>query len=177
MGLVKGLLRNQVAAGSLVVPFPVDHSPLPELRLVGADEPVEKHRLVVHRIASPLSPYDGAERYQDGLREARTTLGARGRWAGGVYGAHLFEEVARFAALAGGIAAREPHHVMDTHDWITFAAGIAARSVSGRPLVAHIRASEFDRAGEAANPDICHRATCTSISALTIHSTTPSWPS
>jgi len=149
VGLVKGLLRNR-ADVTLVVPFPVESSPLPELRLVSADGP-SADRLVVHRIPSPMTPYGGAEEYQ----EIFSVIKGKVRQAGSVYGANLFEEVVRYAGLAGGIAAREPHDVIDTHDWITFAAGIEARKVSGKPLVAHIHATEFDRAGDGANPEIC----------------------
>lgn len=151
VGLVKGLLRNRVAV-TLVVPFPAESSPLPELRLVSADAPAPD-RLVVHRIPSPMTPYGGAQEY----REIRSTIRGKARGMGAVYGADLFEEVARYAALAGGIAAREPHDVIDTHDWITFAAGIEARRISGKPLIAHIHATEFDRAGHGANPEICRR--------------------
>jgi glycogen synthase len=153
VGLVKGLLRNQVGV-TLVVPFPADQSPLPELRLVSADQSVETRELTVHRVASPMRPYDGAEQYQEVF--ASITRQHR-RQGGPVYGANLYDEVARYAALAGGIAASEPHDLIDTHDWITFMAGLEARKVSGKPLVAHIHATEFDRSGEGANPDICHR--------------------
>ncbi len=149
VGLVKGLLRNGTDV-TLVVPFPADSSPMPELRLVSADG-AAPDQLVVHRIPSPMTPYGGAEEYQ----EIYSTIKGQARQGTTVYGADLFQEVARYAALAGGIAAREPHDVIDTHDWITFAAGIEARKVSGKPLIAHIHATEFDRAGEGANPEIC----------------------
>jgi glycogen synthase len=149
VGLVKGLLRNRVDV-TLVVPFPAEASPMAELRLVSADGPAED-QLVVHRIPSPMTPYGGAEEYQ----EIFSTIKGKSRRTAAVYGADLFAEVSRYASLAGRIAATEGHDVIDTHDWITFAAGIAARKVSGKPLVAHIHATEFDRAGEGANPEIC----------------------
>jgi glycosyltransferase involved in cell wall biosynthesis len=150
VGLVKGLLRNRVAV-TLVVPFPAGSSPLPDLRLVSADGSTEE--LVVHRVPSPMTPYGGAQEYH----EIFSTIRRNARGAGPVYGADLFQEVARYAGLAGAIAAREPHDVIDTHDWITFAAGIEARKVSGKPLVAHIHATEHDRAGAGANPEILRR--------------------
>lgn len=149
VGLVKGLLRTGTAV-TLVVPFPAEQSPIPALRLVSADGPAPG-ALVVHRIPSPMTPYGGADEY----REIYASVQGQARQAAAVYGADLFQEVARYAALAGAIAAREPHDVIDTHDWITFAAGIEARKVSGKPLVAHIHATEFDRAGAGANPEIC----------------------
>ena len=98
VGLVKGLLRTEVGV-TLVVPFPAEQSPLPELRLVGADAPAEE--LVVHRVPSPMTPYGGAAEYQ----EIFSTLQRTGRGPTAVYGADLFEEVARYAALAWAVSA------------------------------------------------------------------------
>jgi glycosyltransferase involved in cell wall biosynthesis len=37
--------------------------------------------------------------------------------------------------------------VIHAHDWLTFEAGVAAKEMTGKPLVAHVHATEFDRAG------------------------------
>ncbi|HEX9893609.1 MAG TPA: glycosyltransferase family 4 protein [Gemmatimonadales bacterium] len=150
VGLVKGLLRNGVGV-TLVVPFPVDRSPLPELRLLGAP-PEGAEELRVHRIPSPLLPYGGAGLYTEVLARARPSPGVRQ-----VYGPDLFAEVGRFTELARRIAATEPHDVIDAHDWIAFGAGLAARAASGRPLLTHIHATEFDRTGGPGNPEIARR--------------------
>jgi glycosyltransferase involved in cell wall biosynthesis len=150
VGLVKGLLRVGVDV-TLVVPFPVTENPLPGLRLLGSES--RPAGLTVHRIASPLEPYATAERYRDVLADTRNPV----RPTAAVYGANLFEEVSRFAALAGEIATTEPHDVIDAHDWIAYAAGLEARRVSGRPLVAHIHATEFDRTGGEGNREIARR--------------------
>ena len=147
VGLVKGLIRVGIDV-TLVVPFPVTESPIAGLRLLGPEE--DAGRLTVHRVASPLAPYGGAEAYTTARRSA---LGTRHS----VYGGDLFAEVERFAGLAAEIAAREPHDVIDAHDWIAFAAGLRAREVSGKPLVAHIHAIEFDRTGGDGNPEIARR--------------------
>jgi glycosyltransferase involved in cell wall biosynthesis len=130
MGLVKGLLGRHVDV-TLVVPFVAGESTLPGLRLVSAP------RLALRRVDAMLSPYTSAAAY----------LAERGdRGPSAVYGPDLFAEVDRYATLAGAIAADEPHDVIDTHDWLTFAAGLEARRVSARPMVAHIHATELDRA-------------------------------
>ncbi len=38
-------------------------------------------------------------------------------------------------------------HVIHAHDWLTLDAGVHAKQVSGSPLIAHVHATEFDRAG------------------------------
>jgi len=140
---------------TLVVPFPVQGSALPNLRLVSAaDVPVT---LKVHRIPSPLAPYAGEAEYQVLSEQARQSATAVGQAPGSPYGRNLFEEVERYAAAAAEIAKTEPHDLIDTHDWITFAAGMRAREASGRPLVAHIHATEFDRVGDPGNLEIVRR--------------------
>lgn len=43
--------------------------------------------------------------------------------------------------------------VVHAHDWLTFEAGVLAKKNFGVPLIAHVHATEFDRAGgEAGNP-------------------------
>lgn len=37
--------------------------------------------------------------------------------------------------------------VIHAHDWLTFSAGIKAKQISGKPLIAHVHATEYDRAG------------------------------
>lgn len=37
--------------------------------------------------------------------------------------------------------------VIHAHDWLTLRAGMRAKQVSGAPLIAHVHATEFDRAG------------------------------
>ena len=44
--------------------------------------------------------------------------------------------------------------VIHAHDWLTYYAGIAAKRVSGKPLVVHMHATEFDRSGEHVNQSV-----------------------
>jgi glycosyltransferase involved in cell wall biosynthesis len=59
----------------------------------------------------------------------------------------LVERVRAYALRAPAIAKSHTHSVIHAHDWLTYPAGIAAKETSGRPLVAHIHATEFDRSG------------------------------
>jgi glycosyltransferase involved in cell wall biosynthesis len=59
----------------------------------------------------------------------------------------LTEEVQKYADVAKVIAAENNFDVIHAHDWMTFPAGIAAREVSGKPLVVHVHATEMDRSG------------------------------
>ena len=65
----------------------------------------------------------------------------------GKYGANLMEEVARYAIVAAQVAKDldGQFDVIHAHDWLTYFAGIAAKRVSGKPLVVHMHATSFDR--------------------------------
>ena len=45
------------------------------------------------------------------------------------------------------VIALERPDVVHAHDWLTLRAGMRAKAVSGVPLIAHVHATEFDRAG------------------------------
>jgi glycosyltransferase involved in cell wall biosynthesis len=66
----------------------------------------------------------------------------------GKYGMNLMREVADYAKIAAVISAKHQFDVIHAHDWLTYAAGIAAKQISGKPLVVHVHATEFDRGGE-----------------------------
>lgn len=46
--------------------------------------------------------------------------------------------------------------VIHAHDWLTMEAGVRAKTVSGRPLVVHVHATEFDRAGGHSGNPLIH---------------------
>jgi len=66
----------------------------------------------------------------------------------GSYGPGLRAEVKRYAEVAAAIASTIDFDVIHVHDWMTFPAGVAARRVSGKPLVVHVHSTEFDRSGD-----------------------------
>lgn len=74
---------------------------------------------------------------------------------GSIYGSSLFEEVLLYAAKAEEIAHKSSFDIIHAHDWLSFLAGLEAKRVSGKPLVVHVHATEFDRSGgNSANPRV-----------------------
>lgn len=72
----------------------------------------------------------------------------------GGYGGDLFGDAERFAGLAAALGAHERFDVIHAHDWLTYPAGLALRALTGKPLVVHIHATEFDRSGEHVNKGV-----------------------
>lgn len=109
-------------------------------------------------IGSNLIPYMDPEQFEREVSEQekygnRTErIGFKNKYTfSGKYGANLMEEVARYAMVAATIARQQRFDVIHAHDWLTYAAGIAAKKVTGKPLVIHVHATEFDRSGENVN--------------------------
>ena len=59
----------------------------------------------------------------------------------------IFKKVREFTFRAELYARNLRFDLIHVHDWLTYPAGIVAKKVSGRKLVAHMHATEFDRAG------------------------------
>lgn len=64
-------------------------------------------------------------------------------------GLSLIDEVELYARRAKRLAQRERDNfdLIHAHDWLAFPAALAARELSGKPLVVHVHATEFDRSG------------------------------
>jgi glycosyltransferase involved in cell wall biosynthesis len=72
----------------------------------------------------------------------------------GSYGPQLMEEVERFGIVARTITSENVFDIIHAHDWMTFPAAMEAKKISGKPLVLHIHATEFDRAGSNGNQKV-----------------------
>ncbi len=64
------------------------------------------------------------------------------------YGGDLVADAERYARMVVALGYRESFDVIHAHDWLTYPAGIALSYVTGKPLIVHVHATEFDRSGE-----------------------------
>ena len=72
----------------------------------------------------------------------------------GRYTSDLFTETGMFARVGEKIAEQHNFNVIHAHDWLTYEAGIAAKKATGKPLVVHVHATEYDRTGAKPNPQV-----------------------
>ncbi len=72
----------------------------------------------------------------------------------GRYPDNLLEEINNYSIMAGVIARTIPCDVIHSHDWLTYPAGIHAKNVTGKPLVIHVHATDFDRSRGNVNPTV-----------------------
>jgi glycogen(starch) synthase len=59
----------------------------------------------------------------------------------------LFQQVSNYADRVEQMAILGDYDIIHAHDWLTFRAGLRAKELSGKPLILHVHATEFDRAG------------------------------
>jgi glycosyltransferase involved in cell wall biosynthesis len=112
-------------------------------------------------VESNLIPYTTPEEYEklsnknvDASKELiLTRFGGKLDFSGG-YGSNLFQEISNYSVIAGQIARIYDFDVIHAHDWLTYPAGIAAKMASGKPLVVHVHATDFDRSGGSVNPGV-----------------------
>lgn len=136
-GLTKGLSKKGVEI-TFVLPRKVDLD-VDFLKIVFSDD--IKKRTEHYVFNSLLQAYSTEESYDIRLVSEKEKAGNP------IYGRNLFEEVERYGQVGGKIASMEKFDVIHAHDWLTFKAAIAAKERTGKYLVVHIHATEFDRTG------------------------------
>jgi glycosyltransferase involved in cell wall biosynthesis len=165
LGLTKGLMNNDVDVIFVVPKAYGDESE--DVRIVNAsDVSLDVHNKIFQEywnhldyieINSTLIPYAGEEEYYRITRkhelhsEENESIFSKKFNFSGKYGASLMDEVKRYALIAAQVAATQEFDIIHAHDWLTYEAGISAKKVSGKPLVVHMHATEFDRSGEHVN--------------------------
>lgn len=65
----------------------------------------------------------------------------------GTYSENLHSELLKYALLAAQVAGEGNYDLIHAHDWLTFKAGKMAGRLIGKPYVAHLHSTEFDRNG------------------------------
>jgi glycogen synthase len=169
-GLTKGLAKHGVEM-IFVVPKAYGDESQEAVRLVNASDISVNmkssqykeywKRIEYMEIGSNIIPYVSPEEFErihsqselNKIAEESNVFAEKYEFAGG-YGSLLMEEVSRYALVASAMAASKDFDVIHAHDWLTYPAGIAAKYVSGKPLVIHVHATEFDRSGENVNPPV-----------------------
>lgn len=170
-GLVKGLSSIGGADITFVVPKVYGNEDLCQISMIGAgDIPLTRGTLDetefsgvkdYFQVQSGLVPYSDPESFSKQLScrlegmESVIRTNSEGKIPfSGHYGPDLFSEIAGYALVAGVIARTNDFDIIHAHDWLTFPAGIAARRISGKPLVVHVHATDYDRSGGNVNPAV-----------------------
>lgn len=160
-GISKGLAMNNVEV-TFVMPRASGEEECPDVKIVDAGKVEvdprfstfynEAHNISFIEVNSKLVPYVGLDDYFNVVNQIESEVfeetGKRRYFFTGGYGPHLMQEIGYYAVIAGELAREQDFDIIHMHDWHSYKAGIMAKKVSGKPLVAHIHATEYDRSGE-----------------------------
>lgn len=64
-----------------------------------------------------------------------------------LYAGDLARKVIEFSKITTKLALQQDFDVIHAHDWLTYLAGVEVKRATGKPLVVHLHASQFDRGG------------------------------
>lgn len=138
-GIVKGLMHHG-AKVTLVLP----HDQAEEEGASVISPTTEQWESALIKIPSILHPYDSPEIFSERL-EVLHTSATNGGGIEHLYGHNLGEEVERFTSIAVDMTRHTHPDIVHSHDWMTIEAGVRAAKYHGKPLVAHVHATELDR--------------------------------
>ena len=160
-GLTKGMYDNGDMDITFVIPKPWGDEERSFARIVGANcVPVAwrdvSYDYVQSRIGNVMDPqlyFDLRDHiYADFNYMGTNDLGCIE--FSGRYPDNLLEEINNYSIMAGVIARTVDFDVIHSHDWLTYPAGIHAKQVTGKPLVIHVHATDFDRSRGNVNPTV-----------------------
>ncbi|MGQ9864273.1 MAG: glycosyltransferase family 4 protein [Bacteroidia bacterium] len=161
-GLVQGLLHHHVEVSFVIPRISASQERYkPAFKLLGANEiplqvtltEAQKQKIRFYAVESWPFPY-GTQEYLFTWETSYPTYESSSLYLEftGRYGPNLLQEVQAYAWAVSQLAFRESFDIIHAHDWLTYVGGIALKALTGKPLVLHIHATEFDRSGENINP-------------------------
>lgn len=170
-GLTKSLSAHEGLDITFVVPKVYGDEAQTSIHLLGANQVdliknslrLERSSLPITRysVKSLLVPYVDPEVYPyqtafsvEGNSIQVASGNARQSNFTGQYGPSLMTEIRNFATVGEYIAGQNGFDLIHAHDWLTFPAGIAAKKRTGKPLIVHVHATDFDRSGGKVNPQV-----------------------
>ena len=171
-GLTNGMSKFHDVEILFVVPKAFGDEDQSAAHIIGAsDVYVSQHKIKSKKFSKQLSyvevdsllvPYTEPDEFYRIINKNKSSIHKeliKGDFEGkfdfaGGYGPNLFTEIMNYAMVASVLATENEFDVIHAHDWLTYPAGIAAKEVSGKPLVVHVHATDFDRSGGNVNSGV-----------------------
>jgi len=170
-GLTKGMATLDDLEVIFVVPKAWGDEDQSVVRLVGANQIPVAYKTVYYKgfkrpierieVSSKIVPYTDPEDFWKRINSevssynyyVKTNSEGKVDFSG-KYDMSLMDEIYKYSVVASVIADENEFDIIHAHDWLAYPAGIAAMEVSGKPLVIHVHATDFDRSGGNVNPDV-----------------------
>jgi len=160
-GLTKGMSLQPDMEITFVIPKPHGDEDQSFLKIIGAcNVPVvwkeNNWDYVNHRIGKVMHP-DEYFWLRNGINYNFNRIHTNDLGCidfSGRYPDNLIEEIANYEAVASVLAHQVDFDIIHSHDWLTYPAGVFAKQISGKPLVIHVHATDFDRSRGQVNPTV-----------------------
>lgn len=160
-GLTRGMALQPDMDITFVIPKPWGDEDQSFLKIVGAcNTPIVwrdvDYNYVKNRLGEKMSPEE-YYKLRDNIYSDFSYRGVNDLGCiefSGRYPDNLLEEINNYSIVAGVIARAESFDVIHAHDWLTYPAGIHAKQISGKPMVIHVHATDYDRSRGNVNPDV-----------------------
>jgi glycosyltransferase involved in cell wall biosynthesis len=160
-GLIKGMSIQKDLEITFVMPKPHGDEDQSFLKITGAcHTPVVWKDVSYEYVSERLSRYMDPQKYFDLRNHIYADFSYRHVndlgciEFSGRYPDNLMEEINNYSIVAGVIARTEQFDIIHAHDWLTYPAGIHAKNVTGKPLVIHVHATDYDRSRGNVNPEV-----------------------
>lgn len=158
-GLTKGMSLQKDMDITFMLPKPWGDEDQSFLKIIGANTvPVvwrdPEWNYLNEQLGGRIAPEDYYH-YRDHIREDHHYIGTSGIGTvefSGRYPNNLLEEIRNYDAVAGVVCRAFDFDVIHSHDWLTYPAGVHAKFVTGKPLIIHVHATDFDRSRGNVNP-------------------------
>ena len=160
-GMTKGLAKQSDLEIAFCIPRPWGDEDQSFLRIIGMNSvPIAWRNVdwnyVQNRVGSYMNPQDYFD-FRDHIYADFNYMNTNDLGClefSGRYPDNLQEEINNYSIVAGVVARKEQFDIIHSHDWLTYPAGIHAKQVSGKPLVIHVHATDFDRSRGNVNPPV-----------------------
>ncbi|MBP8011578.1 glycosyltransferase [Macellibacteroides fermentans] len=160
-GLTRGMALQPDMDITFVIPKPWGDEDQSFLKIIGAgNTPIVwrdvDYNYVKNRLGEKMSPEE-YYKLRDNIYADFSYRGVNDLGCiefSGRYPDNLLEEINNYSIVAGVIARAESFDVIHAHDWLTYPAGIHAKQISGKPMVIHVHATDYDRSRGNVNPEV-----------------------
>ncbi|GHV44784.1 4-alpha-glucanotransferase [Bacteroidia bacterium] len=160
-GLTKGMAQQEDMQITFVIPKTHGDEDQSFLKIIGAcNVPIVRKEnswdCVNSRIGTQISP-DEYFWLRNGIRYDFRRIGTNDLGCvdfSGRYPDNLLEEISNYEAVVSVLAHQLDFDIIHSHDWLTYPAGAFAKQISGKPLVIHVHATDFDRSRGNVNPTV-----------------------
>lgn len=160
-GLTKGMSLQEDLEIKFVIPKPWGDEDQSFLKIIGANQvPVVWKDVNWDQVNERLGVHGNVDEYfhhREGIHYDFSRIGTNDLGCitfSGRYPDNLKEEISNYEAVASVIAHTHQFDVIHAHDWLTYPAGCFAKRISGKPLVIHVHATDYDRSRGQVNPEV-----------------------